>query len=145
MGSQRVRLFLAVCLTLLTVAAAAQSNPITIENQQPGTTAWQIPYGSAGSDGVGQIKGYASSVSINKGDNITFYVSVNPAQSYTINVFRMGYYQGLGGRLMASAGPLNGVQQTTCPTNPATGMIECQWAPSYTLTTQTSWTDGIYL
>src|SRR5215469_6169807 len=142
MGSQRVRLFLAVCLTLLTVAAAAQSNPITIENQQPGTTAWQIPYGSAGSDGVGQVKGYASAVSVNKGDNITFYVSVNPAQSYTIDVYRLGWYQAQGGRLLQHVGPLNGTHQATCPIDATTGMIECQWAPAYTLATQTTWTTG---
>src|SRR2546427_8263977 len=116
--------------------AAAQSNPIVIENQQPGTSQWRIPVGSAATDGGGQIKGYASATSVNKGQNITFYVSVNPSQTYTIDVYRMGWYQGLGGRLMQHIGPLNGVRQSTCPTNSTTGMIECQWAPSYTLTTQ---------
>jgi uncharacterized membrane protein len=144
MGLQRVRLFVAVGLTFLAVAAAAQSNPITIENQQAGTTAWQIPFGSAGSDGVGQMKGYASAVSVNKGDSITFYVSVNPAQSYTIDVYRLGWYQGQGGRLLQHVGPLSGTQQPTCPTDATTGMIECHWAPAYTLATQTSWTSGIY-
>src|SRR5215471_16070392 len=123
--------------------ASAADNPIVIENQQPGTSAWQIS--SVGSDAVGQIKGYASATSVNKGQNITFYISVNPAQSYTIDVYRMGWYQGLGGRFMQHIGPLNGVQQSTCPTNTTTGMIECNWAAAYTLTTQTSWTSGIYL
>src|SRR6266704_4554894 len=127
--------------------AAAQSNPIVIENQQPGTSAsqWRIPFGSAGTDGGGQIKGYASAASVNKGENITFYVSVNPAQTYTIEVYRLGWYQGLGARLMQHIGPLSGIQQPTCPTDATTGMIECQWAPAYTLATQTSWTSGIYL
>jgi len=145
MVSQRVRLSVAVCLTLIAVTAAAQSNPITIENQQPGTTAWQLPWGSVGSDGVGQVKGYASAVSVNKGDNITFYVSVNPAQSYTIDVYRLGWYQGQGGRLLQHIGPLNGTHQATCPIDATTGMIECQWAPAYTLATQTTWTTGIYV
>jgi len=145
MISQRVRLFVAVAFSALAVSAAAQSNPITIENQQPGTTAWQIPWGSTGSDGVGQVKGYASAVSVNKGDNITFNVSVNPAQSYTIDIYRIGWYQGLGGRLLQHIGPLNGTQQPKCPTDATTGMIECQWAPAYTLATQTSWTSGIYV
>src|SRR5439155_17928954 len=56
------------------LASAADSNPIVIENQQPGTSAWQIS--RVGSDAVGQIKGYASATSVNKGQNITFYVSV---------------------------------------------------------------------
>ena len=125
------------------VGIASAQNPIVVENQQAGTSQWQI--GSAATDAGGQIKGYASATSVNKGENITFYVSVNPAQTYTIDVYRMGWYQGLGGRLMQHIGPLSGVQQPTCPTDPSTGMIECQWAPAYTLATQTSWTSGIYL
>src|SRR5947208_5622759 len=46
---------------------------------------------------------------------------------------------------MQRIGPLNGVQQPTCPTDATTGMIECNWAPAYTLATQTSWTSGIYV
>src|SRR5438309_5481367 len=124
---------------------AAQSNPSVIGNQQPGTSQWRIPFGSAAPDGGGQIKGYASATSVNKGQNITFNVSVNPAQTYTIDVYRLGWYQGLGARLMQHIGPLSGVQQPTCPTDATTGMIECHWTPGYTLATQTSWTSGIYL
>src|SRR5437667_2008128 len=134
-----------VGLTLLPTTTAAQSNPVVLENQQPGTTQWQIPWGSSATDSAGQIKGYASAVSVNKGQNITFYVSVNPAQTYTIDVYRMGWYQGLGGRLVQHIGPLNGTLQPACPTNATTGMIECQWASAYTLATQSSWTSGIYV
>ncbi|HVH71392.1 MAG TPA: N,N-dimethylformamidase beta subunit family domain-containing protein, partial [Candidatus Dormibacteraeota bacterium] len=141
-----VRLFAALGVALLSYASAwAQSNPILVENQQTGTTQWQIPVGTEATDVEGQIKGYASATSVNKGENITFYVTTNPAQTYTIDVFRMGWYQGLGGRLMQHIGPLNGVPQPTCPTDPTTGMIECHWSPAYTLATQTSWTSGIYL
>src|SRR5881396_2470511 len=134
-----------VGLTLLPTTTAAQSNPVVLENQQPGTTQWQIPWGSSATDSAGQIKGYASAVSVNKGQNITFYVSVNPAQTYTIDVYRMGWYQGLGGRLVQHIGPLNGTLQPACPTNATTGMIECQWASAYTLATQSTWTSGIYV
>jgi uncharacterized membrane protein len=132
-------------LGLLPALAEAQSNPIVVENQQTGTTAWQIPWGAAANDTAGQIKGYASATSVNKGGSINFHVSVNPAQTYTIEVYRMGWYQGLGGRLMQRIGPLNGFRQPACPTDSTTGMIECQWSASSTLATQTSWTSGIYL
>src|SRR5438876_10303746 len=133
-----------VCLLAVGGIAPAQ-NPIVIENQQPGSSQWQIPWGGVGSDAIGQVKGYASAVSVNKGQNITFYVSVNPGQTYTIDVYRMGWYQGLGGRLVQHIGPLNGTLQPACPTDATTGMIECQWASAYTLATQSSWTSGIYL
>lgn len=122
---------------------AAQSNPIIIENQQPGTDQWQIDLRS--NDVDGQIKGYASATSVNKGEHISFYVSVNPAQAYTIDVFRIGWYQGLGGRLMQHIGPLNGVPQPTCPTDATTGMIACDWLPAIIFPIPTSWTSGIYL
>jgi len=140
------QLFLVVAAGIVLLPTAmAQSNPIVTENQQPGTSNWQIPWGLSADDVTGQIKGYASATSVNKGQNITFYVSVNFAQTYTIDVYRMGWYQGLGGRLLQRIGPLNGVRQSTCPTEPVTGMIECRWAASYTLATQTTWTSGIYL
>jgi hypothetical protein len=123
--------------------ASAAPNPVVVENQQPGTTAWQLT--SVGTDSVGQIKGYASATSVNKGQPITFYVSVNPAQTFTIDVYRIGWYQGLGGRLLQHVAGLQGTHQATCPTNASTGMTACNWAPSYTLATQSSWTSGIYL
>jgi uncharacterized membrane protein len=140
-----IRLVLSGIWLAAAAGIASAQNPIVLENQQTGTNQWQIPFGASGSDAVGQVKGYASAVSVNKGQNITFYVSVNPAQTYTIDVYRMGWYQGLGARLMQHIGPLAGVQQPTCPTDAITGMIECHWAPAYTLATQTSWTSGVYL
>ncbi len=130
---------------LVNSAHGQASNAIVIENQQPGTTQWRANFGSTASDAGGQIKGYASATSVNKGENITFYVSVNPAQTYTMDVYRMGWYQGLGGRLVQHIGPLNGTLQPACPTDATTGMSECQWASAYTLATQSSWTSGIYV
>src|SRR5947199_2539679 len=141
-----ILLYLMSVTGLLVSSAHGQaSNAIVIENQQPGTTQWRANFGSTASDAGGQIKGYASAPSVNKGENITFYVSVNPAQTYTIDVYRMGWYQGLGGRLVQHIGPLNGTLQPACTTDATTGMIECQWASAYTLATQTSWTSGVYL
>src|SRR5216117_3551761 len=96
-----------VGLTLLPTTTAAQSNPVVLENQQPGTSQWQIPWGSSATDSAGQIKGYASAVSVNKGQNITFYVSVNPAQTYTIDVYGTDWSQGLEGRLAPHSGQHN--------------------------------------
>src|SRR6266516_8024384 len=123
--------------------AYAADNPIVIENQQPGSGGWQLL--STASDVPGQVKGYASATSVNKGQPITFYVSVNPAQTYSIDVYRIGWYQGLGGRILQHAGPYNSTQQAPCPSDPTTGMIACNWLPAYTLSVPSSWTSGIYL
>ena len=136
---------LLIALELSLPAARSQSNPIQLENQQPGTESWQIPWGSAGGDVVGEIKGYASASSVNKGGSINLHISVNPAQTYTIEVYRVGWYQGLGARLIQQIGPLNGTPQPAPTTDPVTGLIECHWASAYTLVTQPEWTSGVYL
>src|SRR5438094_790099 len=58
----------------------AAANPIVIENQQPGSSAWQLT--KAGDDVNGQIKGYGSATSVLQGGNLTLYVTVNPAEAY---------------------------------------------------------------
>src|SRR5207247_6225468 len=118
-------------------------SPVVLENQQPGLGNWQT---SLPADDVGkQIKGYVSATSVNLGESITFYVTVTPAQQYTMDVYRMGWYQGLGGRLMQSIGPLQGVAQPAGPIDSVTGLIECNWTASYTLTVPTTWTSGVFM
>jgi muconolactone delta-isomerase len=134
---------LVVCFAAASPPPGAQAaNPIVTENQQPGTSAWEL--GTEATDAGAQIKGYASATSVNKGDPIDFFVSVNPAQTYTIDIYRMGYYQGLGGRLVQHIGALGATQQPTCPTDSTTGLSACNWARSYTLQTQSTWTTGVY-
>src|SRR2546430_5202963 len=122
-------------------------SPTVLENQQPGPGTWQKwLHGIQPADDVNkQIKGYASATSVNLGESITFYVTVNPAQQYTMDVYRMGWYQGLGGRLMQSIGPLQGVAQPDCPVDSVTGLIECDWMAAYTLTVPTTWTSGVFM
>src|SRR5260370_40882138 len=73
---------LVLTILLIGLTARAQvpgSNAFVIENQHPGSTGGQIPWGSAGNDSVGHFKGDASDVSVNKGRHITVSVSVNPS------------------------------------------------------------------
>jgi hypothetical protein len=133
---------LAVVAPALTVLAA--SNPIVTENQLSGSWGWQL--GSLVADDVtNQIKGYASTTSASPNQSINLYVTVNPVQTYTLDVYRVGWYAGLGARLRLHAGPLNGVHQQACLPAPTTGLIACNWTPSYTLTVGADWVSGVYL
>jgi Ice-binding-like len=125
------------------VPALAAGNPIVVENQQPGSGGWRIGYLVA-DDTTGQIKGYASSASVNQNDTINLYVTVNPAQTYTIDIYRMGWYAGLGGRLRLHQTGLQGFQQQACASDPVTGLIACHWTPSFSITIPSDWTSGIY-
>ena len=82
---------------------------------------------------------------MNKGGSIEFYVSVNPVQTFTLSIYRLGWYGGAGGRLMQQVGPLVGVTQPPCPQDAQSGLTECRWSSSYTLAVPSDWTTGIYL
>src|SRR5437870_3027228 len=107
-----------------TVSGAATStpipgqNPIVTENQQPGTDQWEIPTAGfqVADDNLNQIKGYASATSANKGGALSFFVTVTPVQTFTISFYRMGWYGGLGGRLILQTTPIGGTTQGPCPT-----------------------------
>src|SRR5216683_2241441 len=124
--------------------ALAADNPIVAENSLPGSTGWRL--GSlVADDQTQQVKGYASATSVNQNATITLFVSVSPAQTYTIDIYRIGWYSGLGGRLRLHQSGLAGSTQQACPADPTTGLIACHWTPSYSLTVPADWTSGVYL
>jgi N,N-dimethylformamidase beta subunit-like, C-terminal/IPT/TIG domain len=137
-------LFAAVIVCCVGSAAAqTPDNQIVVENQQPGSGGWF--FSKLGDDVTGQIKGYASATSVNQNETITFHVSVNPAQAYTIDFYRLGWYAGNGGRLRSHVGPLSGVQQPECTPDAQTGLIACNWPIAYALTVPSDWTSGVYV
>lgn len=135
-------------------AANTGNNPTATENANVGTLNWQIGlpgYGRADDVDL-QIKGYASATSINKGDPITFFVTVNPtSQTYDIDIYRVGWYGGNGGQLKLHVSAMKGVSQPAPRYDSSTGLIACPWTASYTLDTSqptldsTGWTSGVYL
>ena len=70
-------------------AHADSLNPIQIENENPGTPGWN-DFSSVLQDIL--ISGYGSKISVNHGDSIDFFVTTT-APSFTIDIFRTGYYQ----------------------------------------------------
>jgi hypothetical protein len=91
-----------------------------------------------------EIEGYASATSVNAGGQINFYVNTS-SSFFTLDVYRIGWYGGLGGRELAGPFTVSGAAQPTPTPDPTTGLVECQWTKSYTLTTSSSWTTGYYL
>jgi hypothetical protein len=124
--------------------AWGQQNVIQAENAKPGTPFWRLTAPSA----TPTVEGYASHTSVNRGETIRFFVS-SAAPSYTLSIYRMGWYGGQGARLMSSQ-TLAGVKQPTPEPDPATGLIECNWPESWRITIpntadKTDWASGIYL
>ena len=129
------------------VSADPLANPIVVENRNPGSLDWQYRRDGrkVSTDAGGQILGYGSATSLNKGESIDLHVSVNPPQTYSIDVYRMGWYGGTGGRLLGRFGPLDGVTQPACPMDSLTGLVECDWSVSHTLSVPVDWTTGVYV
>src|SRR5260370_8861450 len=134
----------ASALTLLTLVAApfrlSAANPIQTENALAGTTAWQLTNPATNRE----IEGYASLTSVNAGGQISFFVSTNDA-SYHLEMYRMGWYGGAGGRLVLSAVQRTGFLQPMPVADSTTGLIECNWTSPYTLTIPTIWVSGFHL
>ena len=72
------------------------------------------------------IEGYASRTSVRPGETITIHVSTNPPSAFVIEFYRLGFYQGHGGRRMLKIGPFNGSVQPDPPIGPKR-LRECVW------------------
>ena len=90
------------------------------------------------------IEGFASRTSVRPGETISLHVSTNPASAFTIELYRLGYYQGHGGRLIQKLGPFPGKVQPDPPIGPMR-LRECVWEPCATIKVPPEWTSGVYL
>ena len=115
------------------------------ENAKTGTSDWKLTNPGYA---AGVIEGYASLTSVNRGGRIKFFVNTSDP-TYTLELFRIGYYQGLGGRRMTPPVRLTGTKQLMPAPDPTTGLIECNWINPYVLdipntADPTDWMSGFY-
>ena len=145
-------------------------NAIQAENQMPGTTAWQLVNPALN----GELQAYADADSIDRGGTFHLYVSAVPVSPNTtspvrIDIYRLGYYSGLGGRLMKTVAAVPAESQghwsippdgkasalpEDCPTcittfkdslGQETNIRDANWNETTTLTFLPDWISGIYL
>jgi len=112
---------------------------VIAENRRPGTDAWQIS-SAAGT----HIEGYANHVSAAVGDRVSMYVSTR-ANRFWMEAYRLGFYQGLGARLIWRSGAARGVEQTGSTVQPVTNMVEAAWKLSMRFTVDPQWPPGCYV
>jgi hypothetical protein len=122
------------------------ANPIVAENCLPGNPAseWDVSTKNAGDP---TIQGFASDISVNQGGTVFFKIST-PATAYTINIYRMGYYGGMGARKVATITPSAPLpqKQPACITDTTTKLIDCgNWGVSASWQVPANATSGIYL
>lgn len=119
-------------------------NAISVENALAGTPQSQWDISGAGDL---TIQGFATDMSFNLGDTVKFKIKTDAA-NYTINIYRIGYYQGNGARLVGT-----GVVTATLPqTQPldlydvTTGKTDCSnWDESGYWICPANAVSGIYI
>mgnify|MGYP003493561633 FL=1 len=80
---------------------AARAGVIHKENAHAGSTDWQLTYTKVDPETRYRcpwIEGYCSRASVKAGEAMDIMVSTNPPGRFTIDIFRMGYYDGAGAR-----------------------------------------------
>ncbi|MER2998426.1 Ig-like domain-containing protein [Pontibacter populi] len=133
----------------VTINVTAVTNPgttlsIKAENDLPGNPAseWQINQA-----GDMSIQGFATDMSYNRGETARFKIKTD-ASAYSINIYRLGYYQGNGARLQGTATITATLPQSqpACKTDPATGLVDCgNWNESATWAIPANAVSGVYI
>lgn len=126
---------------------SAPTNAIQIENQQPGTRDWMLSRAKIDAPSKYRcpwIEGYASHSSIEAGESLQLFVSTTPATRFRIDLFRLGFYGGLGGRLVASLGEFEGREQPLPEPGPKR-LIDCHWEATTSLVIPKDWCSGVYV
>ncbi len=120
---------------------------IAEENRQRGTRAWRLPGPAPDVGGLrsGDVSGYVALQAVLPGQSERIYVSAPGSRRVRIDVFRMGWYGGTGGReVLASAWlPLRG--QPQCTHDDSTGLTECRWHPTLSFTVPGGLPTGVYI
>ena len=131
-------------------------NAVVEENARAGTVEWQLQncrfddpvtlasYPLTRRLRSSDIEGYASKTSVYRGDSIDFMVSMDPPGAFTVDIYRMGYYGGTGGRHMGRLGPFRGDTQPV-PMMTVERLRECAWESCSSLMIPDDWPSGVYL
>lgn len=128
---QNLRFTLLLLLYLLITANAIDggarcanlANKIVRENCLPGTdsTVWDVNGG-----GDPTIQGFSTDISINIGNTVYFKIDT-PSSKWRMDIFRLGFYNGSGARLVDTVYPLVDLPQTqpACYKEPDTNLVDC--------------------
>lgn len=109
-------------------SCAAPANAIQAENCLPGTPqdVWDLPGGAIDTT----IEGFATDISVNRNETVSFKVRT-AAPAWRLEIYRLGWYQGNGARLVATVRIPHAQPQPACLSDSTTGLLDCgNWAVS---------------
>jgi hypothetical protein len=113
---------------------------LVAENAKPGTLDWIV--NAPQPDHA--LEGFASQVSAVSGDDVVLHINTI-ASAVQVQAYRMGYYQGLGGRLIYQSDMVAAGAQPAPVVSVGIGTVTCPWTPTMTLSIDDTWPPGCYL
>ena len=90
------------------------------------------------------LEGFASQVNAVPGDDVALFVNTT-ANAVQVQAYRMGFYQGLGGRPIVQTDFIPAEVQPAPVVSPGIGTVSCPWSPTLTLNITTDWLPGCHL
>jgi hypothetical protein len=137
-------LALALLWLLVNAAPSSAANAISTENALPGDPHSYRPITPESSLDV-----YASQISITPGETLQLHVSAAPGTRYEVLIYRLGWYQGNGARLIgclpACGGDRAGAQYPVPAPDPNTGFLDAGWPVTDSFQVPTTAVTGYYL
>jgi Domain of unknown function (DUF4082)/Cadherin-like domain len=147
-----------VALGAVGTASGATPNSIVTENQLPGTSdQWDLSgQGQYSGFGLGDgktplpgvtnyIEGFADNMSVNHGQTINFKINTD-CKNYRIDIYRLGYYQGLGARKFTTIQQSTASLQPTPLTNMSVGLVDAgNWTVTASWAVPATAVSGVYI
>lgn len=126
------------------LATPALISPVACENTAPGSppSEWDVP-----GSGDPSIQGFTTDISADHGQSIFFKVKTDASQ-YHIEIYRLGYYGGLGARKVAVIQPTVALPQAQppCLFDPSTQLLDCgNWLMSAAWNISDDAVSGVYV
>ncbi len=133
---------------LFSISHSFSQNAIVTENLLPGS-----PRSVWDESDQGSIQGFPTEFSVNKGSRINFKIDIdaNINLLYSVEIFRIGYYQGNGARFITNifddlGNPLFGKRQPDYLYENSTGKVDCSnWTESCHWDVPANAVSGIYV
>jgi hypothetical protein len=125
------------------VSLQGQPASIAAENRLPGSRGWLLPPYSQRHGG--RVEGYFSAPDALPGERQRLYVNAPRARWVRATIYRIGWYAGAGGRLVAVTGHLTARRQPRCRHEPATGVTDCHWTHPLAFALPRSLLSGVYV
>lgn len=126
----------------LVAAAAASTNAIVLENQKAGNPQSEWDIVGAGSS---NIEGFATDISVNRGNRVDFKINTN-SSNYRIDIYRLGYYGGMGARKVTTIQHTGVQNQPTPLRDAATGLVDAgNWSVSASWDIPADAVSGVYI